>query len=521
MTAVLGVAAVVSVALPLSVAGAAGGAIVNGDFETGAPGDTVVTGWSFADQVVDLGVTSLGGCVSKDTSTYTTLRGYDDVEPVLGTVPVGGDGEVFLPGTSTPVWLDENGLLADAGAPGALQLHYGPVEFSEDGDTWTYTDFFVLIEGAPVLVGDVGSSVGDGNFSNGFYDSVHPLYLSVPDPTERADDVPGADFFNYTEFSSQLVAPGAEEDEDIEGIAWGMDGSDLTPTSQALLLSSDMDGSAYGYVAHGPAAVSDPFTTAGARTVSLDWAAAAESDDYHVLGYVLDVNTCEQVEVLDATGYESPWQTVSVQLPRAGTYRFVFVAGTYDQSWGGAAGARLYVDNIRATPTITGTGIQVEPLFGTGDTVASAPVQLTGGGLKPNSPWIAELHSTPVTLATGVTDSSGNFWLLSNLPASVEPGKHRIILSGTAPDGSAVSSTAWITVTAAGTVGYVSLAGEEIPVAPTAPAGAAAQPVAATGTGPALANTGFEAAPWLGVGAALVAAGGAVLLGVRRRTAQR
>ncbi|MBN1094196.1 hypothetical protein JKP75_17530 [Blastococcus sp. TML/M2B] len=276
MTAVLGVAAVVSVALPLSVAGAAGGAIVNGDFETGAPGDTVVTGWSFADQVVDLGVTSLGGCVSKDTSTYTTLRGYDDVEPVLGTVPVGGDGEVFLPGTSTPVWLDENGLLADAGAPGALQLHYGPVEFSEDGDTWTYTDFFVLIEGAPVLVGDVGSSVGDGNFSNGFYDSVHPLYLSVPDPTERADDVPGADFFNYTEFSSQLVAPGAEEDEDIEGIAWGMDGSDLTPTSQALLLSSDMDGSAYGYVAHGPAAVSDPFTTAGARTVSLDWAAAAD-----------------------------------------------------------------------------------------------------------------------------------------------------------------------------------------------------------------------------------------------------
>jgi LPXTG-motif cell wall-anchored protein len=186
----------------------------------------------------------------------------------------------------------------------------------------------------------------------------------------------------------------------------------------------------------------------------------------------------------------------------------VFVAGTYDATWGQAAGAILYVDNIRAVPTMSGTGIDLEPLFGAGDPVANAPIQLTGGGLMPNSPWTAELHSTPVTLATGFTDSSGDFWMLSNLPPTVEPGKHKIILKGTAPDGSPREDIAWITVSASGTIGYLSLVSEE---------GAAdgVEPIATAH----LAKTGLEATIPIALGAGLLVAGGAVIvMGKRGRS---
>lgn len=532
MTAVLGVAAVVSAVLPMSLAGAAGGAIVNGDFETDPLGSEVVTGWTFANEVVDLGVTSLGGCVSKDTSSYTTLRDYPETtDPVLGAVPVGSDQAVFLPGTTTPVWLDEVGALTSASGS-ALQVFYGPREFGDADGTWIERTFYVFLEGEAVPIDDID----DMRFAAGFHENVQSLYL-VSDPSVRADD----GFWGEAEFGSDIADPTADAEESEFGRR-GEPEPELWQPSQALRLSSDAESDTYGYVMHGPAAISDPFTTPGARTVTLDWSASGGSDDYHVLGYVVDVDTCQQIEVLDSTGLDSPWQSTSVALPAAGTYRFVFVAGTYDQSWGGAAGARLYVDNIRALPVITGTGLDVQPMFGTGDPVASAPIQLTGGGLQPNSAWTAELHSTPVVLATGTADADGNFWLLSSLPATVEPGKHRIILSGVAPDGSAITSMVWITVTASGTLGYVSTVAEEgaVPVASPPADGSGtpatgAQPVV-TGTqpvaGPAataavtttragLAKTGFESVTWLGLGTGLVAAGAVVLVASRRRAGQR
>lgn len=537
MTAVLGVAAVASAVLPMSVAGAAGGAIVNGDFESDAVGSAVVTGWSFTDDLVDLGVTRLGGCVSQDTSDYTTLRDYADEARGELVVPVGADGEVLLPGTTTPLWIGLDGLVADADADGAMQVYYGEQEFEAGDGPWTETTFYVVIDGSPVRVYDVyGATGGEVDPAPGFYDTVYPLYAVVPDPSVRADNVPAVTDQQFwggePSFTSEIIGPDGVDEGDPEMRLMDDEGSDLTPASQALLLSSDMSSDVgYGYVAHGPAAVSEAFTTTSARTVTLDWAASGASDDYHVLGYVLNVDTCQQVEVLDSTGQDSPWQTTSVALPAAGTYRFVFVAGTYDQSWGGAAGARLYVDNIRAVPVITGTGLDVQPMFGTGDKVASAPIQLTGGGLKPNSAWTAELHSTPVVLATGTTDADGNFWLLSSLPASVEAGKHQIILNGIAPNGSAMSSMVWITVTASGTLGYVSTVAEEgAGVTPAAGSTTGAQPVAVAAppvtaapapAGRALANTGFESVTWLGLGSGLVAAGAVVLVASRRRAGQR
>ena len=495
LAAVLGVAAAVSVSLPMTGASAAGGAIVNGDFETDAVGSTVVTGWTFTNALVDLGVTSLGGCTSVDTSDYAALRGWADNAPLelMPVIPVGGGNELYLPGTTTPVWLDMAGGLTTMGAVNARQVFYGAVT---DFDGNQITDFYVNDGGDFYRMDDVHLLTSSGDLAEGFYADVLPAYGTTPDPADAADDVPPAtdtSFWNGDPaFTSSIVDADSAEDQD------------LAPTSQALELFSNMSADAYGYVAHGQAAVSEAFTTGGARSVSLDWAASGASDDYHVLGYVLNVDTCQQIEVLDSTGAESDWQTATVSLPAAGTYRFVFVAGTYDQSWGGAAGAVLYVDSIRATPVISGTGIDLEPLFGTGDQVAGAPIQLTGGGLLPNSVWTAELHSTPVTLATGFTDASGNFWMLSNLPATVEPGKHQIILTGTAPDGTPRVDTAWITVTAAGTIGYLSTVGEEGTGAPNL-----------LTTGGKLATTGLDLTLTLSLGGLLAVAAGAAFVGAR------
>ncbi|MBN1094197.1 hypothetical protein JKP75_17535 [Blastococcus sp. TML/M2B] len=517
LTTVLGVAAAVTVALPWAAAGAAPWGLGNGDLEADPVGATEITGWTVTSGLVDLGVTTLGGCVSRDTSSYAGLRDWDgSAQPVFPRdLPVGPDEELLHPETRQPVWIDEAGQPTTADAPGARQVFHG---FAGEGPS--YRNFYLREDGAV----DWRSSWGEAGRT--FWEAVEPWYAGIPDPVLRADDVPPVDQGWFYRADPELLGSVVDGTEDPD--AWYA--IDPLPRSRALALSTWAMTWEPGVVVHGPAAVSDPFTVGSGRSVALDWAAPSSTggfgessvQDHHVLAYALDVDSCHQYELLDSTGSTTGWRSAAAALPPGGTYRVVVVAGAYDHDWSGSASSLLLVDDVRVVPTITGSGVVVEPLFGQGDRVAGAPVRMAGGGLKPNSPWIAELHSTPVTLATGVTDSSGNFWLLSNLPASVEPGKHRIILSGTAPDGSPVSSTAWITVTAAGTVGYVSLAGEEIAAAPAGPTGTIPQDAAAArGARPALARTGAEPVALLGLATGLVATGGLALVAARRRTATR
>lgn len=111
-----------------------------------------------------------------------------------------------------------------------------------------------------------------------------------------------------------------------------------------------------------------------------------------------------------------------------------------------------------ATPTASSaaSALEVEPGFGVGDPVPNAPVTLAGTSLQPNSPWTAELHSTPVILASGITDSTGSFNFTALLPADVAPGPHTITLTGTAPDGSQWVRSLYLTVGSNLRVAYVS-----------------------------------------------------------------
>lgn len=67
--------AIISTSLIVPLGASASG-ITNGTFETGNSGDTSIGGWTTVDTRIDLGVDSIAGCATVDTSDYTTLRDF-------------------------------------------------------------------------------------------------------------------------------------------------------------------------------------------------------------------------------------------------------------------------------------------------------------------------------------------------------------------------------------------------------------------------------------------------------------
>ncbi|NRP10607.1 Lectin C-type domain protein [Marinobacterium sp. xm-g-48] len=108
----------------------------------------------------------------------------------------------------------------------------------------------------------------------------------------------------------------------------------------------------YGII-HGPAIYSNEAIelTAGA-TISVDWKATAAGDAADVLGYLVNVNDGSTIKLLDYTSpndtTETSWQTKTVTVPAdaTGSYKFVFVGGSFDYSGGQGVGAEFLIDNI-------------------------------------------------------------------------------------------------------------------------------------------------------------------------------
>jgi len=76
----------------------------------------------------------------------------------------------------------------------------------------------------------------------------------------------------------------------------------------------------------------------------------------------------------------------------------------------------------------------------------------SAGGLKPGSNVRLEMRSDPLVLGEGPADASGSITFTSVIPASVAPGKHRLILSGITPSGEQVSATAAFVVDDTGSI---------------------------------------------------------------------
>jgi hypothetical protein len=163
--------------------------------------------------------------------------------------------------------------------------------------------------------------------------------------------------------------------------------------SNAVFLNLGNGNADPGYhIKHGPAIVSATFKAIAGQVITLNWYSAAGSDDFAVLGYLLDTDAngngvvegtaadCAQTEILDTHGKTvSGWQFASVTVPHTRDfYKFVFVNGTHDESGGRASGASFWVDNIsQGTPqTVTFSLASITANYASGN--ITAPFQLPG-----------------------------------------------------------------------------------------------------------------------------------------------
>lgn len=118
-----------------------------------------------------------------------------------------------------------------------------------------------------------------------------------------------------------------------------------------------MTTSAGGDIVHGPYIVSNEavYIESG-RSVNFDWRAQGGSDAYDVYAYLLNTDTGATIELLNETGSgtaDSGWSTETLEVNVTGNYKFVFTSGTFDETFGQAAGASLYLDNISVTGAST------------------------------------------------------------------------------------------------------------------------------------------------------------------------
>ncbi|MDA9929759.1 flagellar hook-basal body complex protein [Alphaproteobacteria bacterium] len=127
---------------------------------------------------------------------------------------------------------------------------------------------------------------------------------------------------------------------------------------KAVQLRSSLNSSDGYAVTRGPAIISDSSVSVNAGdTISFDWKAEGGSDAFDVYGYLLNTATGDTIELINETGTSegasTSWAKVSKNISTAGTYKFIFVSGSFDLSGGRALGAQLYVDKIDVTSNRT------------------------------------------------------------------------------------------------------------------------------------------------------------------------
>lgn len=127
--------------------------------------------------------------------------------------------------------------------------------------------------------------------------------------------------------------------------------------TQSMRLISNGVSASYAII-HGPYLVSDVANTTpleGGDLVRFYWKAEGGSDAYDIYAYLLNVDTGATIELANATGESTgattPWTQVTktITASQTGTYKFVFVSGTYDYTGGTVLGASLYVTNVDVT----------------------------------------------------------------------------------------------------------------------------------------------------------------------------
>lgn len=105
---------------------------------------------------------------------------------------------------------------------------------------------------------------------------------------------------------------------------------------------------------------------------------------------------------------------------------------------------------ITASVRSTTAGGRRVPLAqnGTMMVTPSGSLPMSVSGLEPGSTVTQTLHSTPISLGSGLVDATGTFTGSATIPANVPSGRHTLVLDGTSKDGSPVTLSIGVTVAA-------------------------------------------------------------------------
>ena len=185
------------------------------------------------------------------------------------------------------------------------------------------------------------------NPGNGTVDTAPRVEYSVPTPTEAQMAQP-----SYADANGN-VASNAVKGNDNTAVGSVISNPDITIQNGELKLNTGEFNFSQGFgIYHGPAAVSDVFYADEGDFLKLDYEAQGVYDDYHVAGYIYEVNPDGSAKTAPIMALNETGKTVnsraSVEVPKNGNYRFVFIVGTHDKTGGLQAGADMLIDNIVA-----------------------------------------------------------------------------------------------------------------------------------------------------------------------------
>jgi len=107
------------------------------------------------------------------------------------------------------------------------------------------------------------------------------------------------------------------------------------------------------------------------------------------------------------------------------------------------------------SPTVASSGIVITVNGTIGTKVGDVGISVNGTGASPAAQFSLWVFSSPQLLASGQADAAGSFAASAQLPATLSPGDHTVVLKTTGADGAAIESATGITVAADGTLAGV------------------------------------------------------------------
>jgi len=242
--------------------------------------------------------------------------------------------------------------------------------------------------------------------------------------------------------SATALAAGNVAPSSLEILTTGVSGYGIAAFSNGTFYDSQGTMRKFeGKPATRPGAPTDLTATTGDGQVTLTWEAPEDDGGAPITSYTVSaVNTDGTYTVLTDT------DKTTATLSGLTNGKAINLAVSAENTAGGT-----YSSPITATP------FAIAVTYASGNTTltpnsslqAGQSITATGSALPPGAPIELVLHSTPVTLASGVVNADGTFTLAGVIPSTTPAGAHTLTLTVAPASDAARSAEQAITITSA------------------------------------------------------------------------